>query len=69
MVFESPAQDGRSATSVVIAFAGPAGEPSALTGIMCSTESMMNATVLPSGESTAAPSSRSDTWRGASATA
>ncbi len=68
MVFESPAHDGRSATSVVIAFAAPAGEPSALTAIVCSTESMMNATVLPSGERTAAPSSRSDTCFGASAT-
>jgi hypothetical protein len=67
-VFESP-QDGRSAGSLLTTRAGAAGEPSGFTGITCSSESMMKATFVPSGESTAAPSSRSEIWRGAGATA
>src|SRR5438552_10909839 len=65
MVCESACHDGKSETSLVIWTAGPDGEPSALVGITLSTESLMKATFVASGDHTAAPSVRSETAAGA----
>src|SRR5262249_38645086 len=69
MVCESDCHEIMSATSLEICRAGPDGEPSGLVGITLSTESLTNATFVPSGEYTAAPSVRSEIDAGMSPTA
>src|SRR5437016_14262778 len=68
-VCESSCHDGMSETSLVLCTAGPDGEPSALVGITLSTESLMKATFVPSGDHAAAPSVRSEIAAGAGPTA
>ena len=69
MVCESDCHEIMSATSLEICTARPEGEPSWLVGITLSTESLTNATFVPSGEYTAAPSVRSEIAAGAGPTA
>src|SRR5262250_3661856 len=69
IVCESDCHEIMSATSLLICTAGPDGEPSGLVGITLSTESLTNATFVPSGEYTAAPSVRSEIAAGAGPTA
>ena len=67
-VWESACHDGMSDASLVSCTAAPEGEPSALVGMTLSTESLMKATFVPSGDHAAAPSVRSETTAGAGPT-